>query len=116
MASLMEQAQLKVVPKRECYTINDDSCAPLLYKTIMNLAIIDNRVTSKHFRSNHKNLATYITTTHSDIEKFNQYVKENHNALWERGDDMDSLLACIFDCYRVTSDHDFRTYINEKQN
>ena len=115
MASLTEEARLRVVAERERYTIDGEPCAALLYETIMNLAIINNCVTSKHFRANLKNLATYMTTICSDIEKFNQYVKENYNSLRARGDDVDSLLACLFDGYWVAADHEFRTYINKKR-
>ena len=69
--SLTPEAERKILAERESYHINNVPSGPLLFKLMMQKAIIDTWATSSLLRENLSNLDSYITTVKSDIEEFN---------------------------------------------
>ena len=65
------EAESKILAERESYHINNVPSGPLLFKLLMQKAIIDTWATASLMRENLLNLDSYITTVKSDIEEFN---------------------------------------------
>mmetsp|Transcript_26511 Transcript_26511/g.47908 ORF Transcript_26511/g.47908 Transcript_26511/m.47908 type:complete len:172 (+) Transcript_26511:524-1039(+) len=66
----------------------------------MQKAIIDTRATSSLLRENLSSLDTYMATIKSNIEEFNEYVKQNYEGLLARGERCDDIminLRCTHD-------------------
>ena len=79
--SMTEAAHLKIVVESSKYMDDDTPVGELLFKLMMQKAIIDTRATATHLRENITNLDTYMSTVNSNIEKFNQYVNVNVDGL-----------------------------------
>ena len=76
----------------------------LLFKLIMQKAVIDTRAKATYLRYNLTNLDTYMSTVNSDIYNFNQYVKVNVDGLKARGYCTDDFIIYLFKSYQVASD------------
>ena len=113
--SLTPEAERKILAERESYHINNVPSGPLLFKLLMQKAIIDTWATSSLMRENLSNLDSYITTVKSDIEEFNRYVKMNYQGLQARGERCDDIMVHLFKAYLVASDREFVTYIKLKK-
>ena len=85
----------------------------LLFKLMMQKAVINTRATDTYLRNNLTNLDTYIYTLNLDIENFNQYVKLNVDGLKSRVERKDDLMINLFKAYQVTSNREFVIYINK---
>ena len=72
--SLASEAERKIPAERESYHINNVPSGPLLFKLLMQKAIIDTWATASLMREYLLNLDSYITTVKSDIEEFSRYV------------------------------------------
>jgi hypothetical protein len=88
----------------------------MLFKYIMQKAVVDTRATSSFFRENLTSLDTYITTVDSNIELFNQYVRVNQDGLCARGETTDDLVINLFKAYLNVADQNFVDYIKTKKN
>ena len=84
--SLTSEAEHKILAERESYHINNVASGPLLFKLLMQKAIIDTWATASLMREILSNIDSYITTVKSDIEEFNRYVKLNYQGLQARGE------------------------------
>ena len=89
---MTEAAHLKIVVESSKYMDDETPVGELLFKLMMNKAIIDTRVRSTHIKENLTNLDTYMSTANSNIENFKQYVKVNVDGLKARGDRTDDLM------------------------
>ena len=76
-----ESSHVKVMAYSINYMDDDTPVVELLFKLMMQKAIIDTRATATHLRENIINLDTYMSTVNSNIEKFNQYVNVNVDGL-----------------------------------
>ena len=85
MSSFSESALIKMVNDETEYKGAGFTCAPLIIKVAMNLAIVDTRATSAHLRSTLTSLDTYMTSVNSDIQQFNLHVKQTVHGLQARG-------------------------------
>jgi hypothetical protein len=85
MNSLTEEGHLKILTEQDKYHIgaaNDRTpSGPLLFKLLMQKAIIDTRATSSLLRENLSSPDTYMATIKSNIKEFNEYVKQNYEGL-----------------------------------
>lgn len=115
MATLTTDAKLRLTPHRNDYTFHKQVYAPLLYKTVMKLAIIDSRATDQQLRDNLGDLASYMVSCKSDIEKFHQFFDANYSALIARGKTVDDPIGLLFDGYFAAGDHVFVKYMKDKQ-
>lgn len=115
MNSLSSEGNLKIVSEMERYFVNQVPVGPLLFKLLMQKAIVDTRATSTHLRENLTNLDSYITTVDSNIETFNQYVKVNRDGLLARGERTDDLMINLFKAYLTASDKAFVDYMKRKK-
>ena len=113
--SLTAEAERKILAERDLYHINGQPSGPLLFKLLMQKAIIDTWATSSLMRENLSNLDSYMTTVKSDIEEFNRYVKLNYQGLQARGERCDDIMIHLFKAYLVASDREFVSYIKLKK-
>eukprot|EP00957_Ditylum_brightwellii_P040292 3049030-Ditylum_brightwellii.AAC.1 len=105
--SLSETAKLKVLAKSEHYTIAGNPVGELLFKLLMTKVVMDTRAMALHLRENLTNLDLYMATVNSNIEFFNQYIKQNQEGLKARGESTDNLMTNLFKAYLVSSDGNF---------
>ena len=111
MASLSDAGRAKILTEGNNYTVNGIYSGPLLFKVLMIKASTDTRATVTFIRISLTELDTYMTTVNSDIEKFNQYVRQKQQDLLYRGEDTQDLYANLFKGYLACSDGDFRSYV-----
>ena len=115
MASLTKDGRTKILAEQSKYHIGQRPCATLLFKLLMQKAVIDTRATSSLLRENLSNLDTYMSTVKSNIEEFNKYVKVNWEGLKARGESCDDLMINLFKGYQNASDREFVRYIKQKR-
>ena len=91
--SIMEDAHLKIIMETETYMRHGTEAGPILFKLLMQKAIIDTHLTTNYFCENLSSLDTYMATINSDIVEFNKYVKFNHDGLVASGEGCDDLMV-----------------------
>jgi hypothetical protein len=114
--SLSEAGKLKILSEANKWKANGVESGPMLFKYIMQKAVVDTRATSSFFRENLTSLDSYITTIDSNIELFNQYVHVNQDGLRARGETTDDLVINLFKAYLNVADQNFVEYIKTKKN
>jgi hypothetical protein len=67
--SFTAAAQARLLTYRKEYTFNSVEYAPLLYKIIMRLAIINSIATTQTLQENLQNLGVFVATVNGDINK-----------------------------------------------
>ena len=120
LASLTEGCFLKISNEKNKYTIELPTkakvkSAALLYKLLIQKAIVDTRATTYQFRSSLDNLENYMGIANSNIELFNMYVKNSREGLIARGETVDDLIMELFKGYKATSDTKSVEYIDKKK-
>jgi hypothetical protein len=113
--SLSDAGKLKILAESEKWKVNDKESGTLLFKYVMQKAIVDTRATSSFFRENLLSLDSYITTVDSNIELFNQYVNVNRAGLEARGEKTDDLVINLFKAYLNVADQNFVEYMKKKK-
>jgi hypothetical protein len=118
-SSLTKEGRIKILAEQDKYHIgegdNHKPCGPLLFKLLMQKAIIDTRATASLLRENLSSLDTYMAKIQSNIEEFNKYIKVNWEGLKARGERCDDLMINLFKGYQAASDREFVRYINQKK-
>jgi len=115
LASLTEACFYKISNEESKYMMNKVPSAALLYKLLMQKAIIDTRATTYKFRTSLNNLSTYMGTVNSNIELFNHHVKNAEEGLSARGETVNDLCMKLFQGYKACADTNFVDYINKKE-
>ena len=92
LASLTEGCFLKISNEEAKYTEKTVTSAALLYKLLMKKVIVDTRATTYQFRSSLDNFENIMGTINSNIELFNQHVKNTKEGLTARGESVNDLL------------------------
>ena len=120
MNSLSPKAKALLLTHREDYTIlaADASgamqatiVAALMLKTMLKIATVDSKATTKTLRNNLNHLPEAMLMVKSDIELFHKYVFENVAQLNGRGEKFDDLVQALFDAYRQVGDVEFVRYM-----
>ena len=115
MMSLSEDGQ-KIKSAPQSNHLDDEclfpSCATL-FEILMNKALVDNQTTKIMNRTNLASLDIYSWVMNSNIEVFNQFVLDNHQALKNQGPDIDEddMLEHLLDAYLLAQDNEFNAYI-----
>jgi hypothetical protein len=115
MATLSAAGKTKVMLKASQYTVKGIFSGPCLLKLVISLAHIDTNATTRQIRDKLSSLDSYMTTTNSDITKFNAYVDNLTNSLSARGETTKDLLTNLFKGYRAATDRTFVEYITKKE-
>jgi hypothetical protein len=105
--SLSDAGKLKILSKSAKWTVNGKESGVLLFKNIMQKAVVDTRATSSFFRENLTRLDAYIMTIDSNIKLFNQYVNINCAGLQAHGENTDDLIINLFKAYLNIADQSF---------
>ena len=108
---MTEAAHLKIAAESDKYMEVDTPVGKVLLKLMMQKEVTNKRATATYLRDKLTNMDTYMSIVNSDIEKFNQYVKENVDVLKSRGERTDNLMINLFKAYQVASDKEFVRYI-----
>ena len=115
MASITEEANVKVLMETGKFIINGIPDAPSLFKYHVDAVNIDIRATVTHIHINLSSLDSPISALNFDIEKFNLYVKEQRKQLQSRGERSDDILVNLFKAYNNVPDKVFVDYILQKK-
>ena len=105
MASITEEANVKVLTETGKFIINGIPDGPSLFKYLVDAVNIDTRATVTNIRTNLSNLDSQISALNFDIEKFNLYVKEQRKQLQSRVERSDDILVNLFKAYNNVPDN-----------
>ena len=83
--SITEEAHLNIVAETQNYTVQGTPLGELLFKFIMQKAVIYTRTMVSCLGETLTNIDTYIATVNYNIQTFNQHVKVNMEGLKARG-------------------------------
>jgi hypothetical protein len=84
---------------------------PLMYKTMMRLATLDNNATVQALRANLRELPQYSIKVNGNIDQIHEYFDQNYNQLKSRGHGVDDVMTILFEAYKVIPDSNFNAYI-----
>jgi hypothetical protein len=115
MQSLTETAKQKILLHEEQYTVDGIRSGACLLKVVIRESHLDSNATTKFIRESLSSLDTYMVKIDSDIEKFNDYVRDLVDSLSARGQTTEDLLANLFKGYAAASDRQFVDYMALKE-
>ena len=113
--SLTEEGHIKVMQETEKYQINQVPIGTLFFKLLMSKAAVDTRAAASHMRENLTSLDAHVGSINSNIELFNQHVKENKQGLAARGERTDDLIINLFKGCAAVKDKDFVACASKKK-
>ena len=115
MATLTKKAQSFLIIYKQKYTIKDGAdeytSGPMLYKTFMHLATMDNTATDEQLRTNLWQLPTLAVQSNGDIDKIHTSFFSNLNLLQAHGKTCDDLMPVLFETYQSITCSNFCKYI-----
>jgi hypothetical protein len=114
MASLTKDGCTKILAEQNKYHIRQHPCTTILFKLLMQKAVINTHETSSLLQESLSNLDTYMSTIKSNIGEFNKYVKVNWEGLKAHSKSCNDLMINLFKVYQNASDHEFVHYIKKK--
>jgi len=97
------------------YKVGNHHAAVALLKVIIRVSDIDTNATASYIRTQLANLDEYMATIDSDIEKFNQHVRELILQLQQRRQASTDVLTNLFKGYKAAKDKQFVAYIKRKE-
>jgi hypothetical protein len=109
---LMAEAQAHLLTYRKDYLINEVKCAPLMYKVIMRLAMIDSVATTQTLRDNLHTLGMFASTVSGNIDKINSEFDKNYSQIIACGTTVDYPVGILISAYQVVPCYHFKSYIN----
>lgn len=115
MATLTREGKAKVHLSHADYTVQGHNSGTCLLKVVIGLSYIDTNATTTFIRGRLSSLDTFIRSVDSNIEKFNEHVKNLMDSLNARGEITQDLLANLFKGYEQASDQVFVAYMARKQ-
>ena len=115
--SLTQAAKDKIVVWQEEYTINGRKSAAAILKVIVRESDVDTQATASFIRAQLADLAPAMESVGSNVEKFNQHVRNLLRGLRRRRQrtDENDLIANLFKGYKAASDEAFVEYILHKE-
>jgi hypothetical protein len=117
MASLTKDGCTKILAEQNKYHIRQHPCTNpnLLFKLLMQKAVINTHETSSLLQESLSNLDTYMSTVKSNIKEFNKYVKVNWEGLKAHSKSCNDLMINLFKGYQNASDHEFIHYMHQEE-
>jgi len=113
--SLTEAGQAKVMLSHSDYIVDGSPSGVALIKVIVRISYVDTNATVLTIRNNLSTLDTCMVTMDSNVEKFNDYVKTQMEALAARGETTNDIIANLFKGYKAASDDKFYKFIERKE-
>ena len=116
MNSIDEKAKRRIALKEHEYLVGGEASGTQLLKTIIKTSRLDTTASENLIRERLSNLDEHMKTIEGhNISTFNDYVRDQVDALAARGAVSTDLLINLFKGYLSVSDHRFNKYIEEKQ-
>jgi hypothetical protein len=109
---LTAESQAHLLTYCKDYLINEVKCAPLMYKVIMWLAMINSVATTQALRDNLHALGTFASTVSGNIDKMNSEFDKNYSQIIARGATVEDPIGILFLAYQVVPCYHFKRYIN----
>jgi hypothetical protein len=94
---LSMEAKVSLLTYRNDYTFDGVEYAPLMYKVIMRLAIINLIATTQTLQDNLQNLGVFAAKVNGDIDKINSEFDQNYSQIIARGATVDNPIGIIFE-------------------
>ena len=121
MASLTTEGKNKILLQKSDWILKDEEgkahkSGAALLKVIIRESHIDTNATVLSIREDLSKLDQHMIDLSSDIQKFNDHVTSQIEALAARGEKTLDILAHLFKGYESASDQTFRNYIQDKKN
>ena len=114
MNSLCKEARDTITTSKDEYFLGDKPSGSSLLKLIIQESHIDTNATIDTIRKKLSSLDAYMPAIDYNIKVFNEYVKNQVQALAARGQSTTDLLTNIFKAYMSVPDRQFKAYINGK--
>ena len=116
MATLTDDAKAKVIAFRNEFEHMQDNqtftSAPLLLKTMMRLATLDNKATSETLRNNLRELPAYAAKV-KNIDEIHTYFDVNYSQLKARGEEYDDKMPTLWQAYAQSGDATLVKYADD---
>ena len=116
MATLTDDAKAKVIAFRnEFEQVQNNqtyTSAPLLLKTMMRLATLDNKATSETLRNNLRELPAYAAKV-KNIDEIHTYFDVNYSQLKARGEEYDDKMPTLWQAYAQSGDATLVKYADD---
>jgi hypothetical protein len=93
---LTAEAQVHLLTYCKDYLIDEVECAPLMYKVIMRLAMIDSVATTQALHDNLHALGTFASTVSGNIDKVNSEFDKNYSQIIACGATVDNPIGILF--------------------
>jgi hypothetical protein len=113
--SLEKTFHQRISYRKDEYTVNGMGSGVLLLKVILSAVHHDLKGQATTIRDRLVDLPSHIKTLKYDVEKFNDYVKEQIAQLEARGETSTDLVTYLFRAYQTVPDKDFADYIKQKK-
>jgi hypothetical protein len=116
MATLTDDAKAKVIAFRNEFEHVENNqtytSAPLLLKTMMRLATLDNKATSETLRNNLRELPAYAAKV-KNIDEIHTYFDVNYSQLKARGEEYDDKMPTLWQAYAQAGDATLVKYADD---
>jgi hypothetical protein len=111
---LSMEAKVRLLTYQKDYTFYGVEYAPLMYKMIMRLVMIDLIATTQTLRDNLQNLGVFAATVSGDIDKINSEFNQNYSQIVPRGATVKDPTCIIFEAYSIIPCYNFTTYMKQQ--
>ncbi len=111
---LTSNAQARLLTYRNEFTFDGVEYAPLMYKVIMRLAMIDTVTTTQTLHDNLHSLGVFAATVHGNINKIHREFNRNYLQLTACGATIDDPISILFDAYAQVHCYNFKKYIGRQ--
>ena len=101
-------------PYQSAIHVQGHQVCPLMYKTIMRLAMIDSITTTKTLHVNLNNLPAHAISVNSNVDLIT-YFDTNYTQILARGSTVEDPITKLFNAYLSVPDYNFKQYISKKQ-
>ncbi len=107
---LTAEAHARLLTYCKDYLINKVECAPLMYKVIMRLSMINSVATTQALRDNLHTLGMFASTVSGNIDKINSEFNKNYSQTIARDATVDNPIGILFLAYQVVPCYHFKRY------
>ena len=116
MSTLTDDAKAKIIAFRNEFEQVENNqtytSAPLLLKTMMRLATLDNKATSETLRNNLRELPAYAAKV-KNVDDIHTYFDVNYSQLKARGEEYDDKMPTLWQAYAQSGDATLVKYADD---
>ncbi len=114
-SSLSTALMMRVLAKRQEYTVGGVESGPAMFRVILSTVGIDTVASVAVINAVLRTLPAKLSELKSDIVAFNEFVTEQCNELTSRGHQPSDLLNLLFEAYLSASNEHFKEYMRSKE-